>query len=499
MKLPNSVFNWISLVGATIAVFALFAILMLLGLSIIFGEGGSYLGLFTFIILPAFLVVGLLLIPLGMIRKIKKDKRKQLTKDKNWPVLDLNVSPQRNAFMIFIIGTVVFLLLTSIGSYEAFHYTESVEFCGELCHKVMEPEYVAYQNSSHARVSCVECHVGSGANWYVKSKLSGLYQVYAVLAGNYPQPIPTPISSLRPARETCEKCHWPEKFYARKHRVEKHFMADEYNSEWDISLVIKTGPQHSALGLKEGIHWHINPAVVIEYEASPDREFIPWVKYTNTETGEVQIYTLDEEIPEAYAGVKTEKRLMDCMDCHNRPSHLYNAPLKFINDKLASGAISSSIPDIKTVAMQVLNVDFPNRDSAFRYIDAEVRSYYDMMYSEDLPRLKPLIEQAIVQIKDGFYKNIFPGMKVSWLKYPNHIGHLETDGCFRCHNNKHKTKKGKVISMDCNLCHHINAQGPPSQLQKAEVFSTLEFVHPNDPDGAWKNYKCAECHKDLYR
>ncbi len=99
----------------------------------------------------------------------------------------------------------------------------------------MEPEHTAYQNSPHARVKCVDCHVGSGAGWYVRSKLSGAYQVYAVLANVYPRPIPTPIKNLRPARETCEQCHWPSHFSGQKEVINTYFKSDEQNTRWTIA------------------------------------------------------------------------------------------------------------------------------------------------------------------------------------------------------------------------------------------------------------------------
>ena len=264
IKLPRSVYNWVSLIGAVIALISLFMIGFLFVISFFLDRGGSYLGLVIYIILPAFFVTGLILIPVGMLWDIKKRERSGY-QEKRLPYVDLNEVAHRNAFLIFVSGTILFLFVSALGSYEAFHYTESTEFCGTLCHTVMKPEFDAYQNSAHARVRCVDCHVGEGADWYVRSKMSGLYQVYAVLANVYPKPIPTPISNLRPARETCEKCHWPEKFYSRKIRLEKHFLNDEKNTEWNISLLMKVGPSHSTQGLEEGIHWHINPDIKIEF------------------------------------------------------------------------------------------------------------------------------------------------------------------------------------------------------------------------------------------
>lgn len=498
-KLPQSFYNLTSLIGATIAVISLFMMVFLFVISIFFAEGSSYMGLVMWIVLPVFLVLGLIIIPIGMIIKSRKDKKRKVVYEKHWPNIDLNNIRTRNAAMIFGVGTVFFLLLSAVGSYEAFHYTESVEFCGTLCHRVMKPEYIAYQNSSHARVSCVECHVGSGADWYVRSKLSGLYQVYAVLANIYPKPIPTPIKNLRPARETCEECHWPEKFYARQLVVEKHYLQDEANTEWDISLQMKTGPTYSALGLQEGIHWHINPEVMVEYIATDSvRQNLPWIRYTNKKTGEVQVFE-DEENKLTENQIDSLKiRVMDCMDCHNRPSHDYHTPMEFTNNAITAGRISKEIPEIKIKTLEVLSLDYPTTDSAMKYIEQDLHEYYFSNYKDFYNNNKKLIEQSITAIQDEFKKNIFPEMKVKWSVYNNNIGHLEYLGCFRCHNDRHASAEGKTISNDCNLCHSIIAQGVPDTLQIGSIYDELEFVHPNDPYQDWKEYLCVECHQDLY-
>ena len=335
IKLPETTKNWLSLIGATVAVIALFMIIFLLTVTIVFNQGGSYLGLVIYIILPAFLIAGLILIPIGMLQKNKKSKHEGEKKfiEKPLPFIDLNDPRHRNATLIFIIGTAIFLFLSAIGSYEAFHYTESVSFCGETCHNVMTPEFTAYQTSPHARVKCSECHVGEGVDWYVRSKLSGLRQVYKTIIGDVPTPILTPIHNLRPARDICEKCHWPQKFYSRTIRMERHYLRDEENSEWDINLVMKVGAKFDALGLEEGIHWHINPNVKVEYAATDyRRQNIPWVKLTDKKTGQVTVFNSAND-PLADGEIDTlEIREVDCIDCHNRPSHDYKPPEFFINN-----------------------------------------------------------------------------------------------------------------------------------------------------------------------
>lgn len=500
MKLPSSIKNWISITGAVLAVFNLASILALFLLNSVFGFGGEYIGLIIYMVLPAFMIFGLILIPIGMrINRKKARLAKKEGKQLNWPVLDFNNIATRNASVIFIFGTIFLLVISAVGSYEAFHYTESVGFCGKLCHEVMEPEYATYFGSSHERVACVECHVGSGANWYVKSKLSGLYQVYSVLADKYPQPIPTPIENLRPARETCEECHWPEKFYEDKVRTKHSFLADETNSEYIVHLRIKTSTKETVRGTVNGIHQHISPDVKIEYKAlDAKRTIIPWVKYTNTKTGEEFVYLDEENMVSAEKLDSLETRTMDCLDCHNRPSHNYNAPQNFIDKSMELGRISTSLPEIKMAAMLALYQDYPDKDSAFTAIEAQITDWYESGYPEFFENEKEKVQQAIKEIQNGYASNIFPYMKASWKVYPNNIGHMESDGCYRCHNDRHATKQGRVISKDCNLCHNILAQGTTENLQYSDGFQPLEFAHPVDIDGAWKTEFCSMCHSALY-
>ena len=500
MKLPSSIKNWVSITGAVLAVFNLASILSLFVLNVFFGFGGSYIGLFIYIVLPGFMIVGLLLIPIGM--RINRKRARKAEKEGrvlNWPVIDFNNIAVRNASVIFIVGTVFLLIISSIGSYEAFHYTESVEFCGKLCHQVMEPEYTTYHGSSHERVACVECHVGSGASWYVKSKLSGLYQVYSVLAKKYPKPIPTPIANLRPARETCEECHWPDKFYDSKLQVEHSFLADDDNTEEVVHLQIKTSSKQTSHGIEKGIHQHISPDVKIEYKtSSADRQIIPWVRYTNTKTGETEIFTDSENMMSQEQLDSLETRVMDCIDCHNRPSHDYRAPQNFIDQSMSEGRISKTLPSIKLIAMMALNQDYPTKDSAFIAIKSQVNDYYQSVDPEILQSRKSDVDQAITEIQNDYANNIFPEMNASWKYYPNNIGHMESDGCFRCHNDRHASESGKVISKDCNLCHTILAQGTPETMEYSSSFEPLEFKHPVDIDGEWRTESCSTCHSALY-
>lgn len=499
MKLPESLNNRLSFVGGIIAIISILLMAFFFIVTLIHQQSSNYLGLFIFIILPVFLVLGLIIIPVGMLIKRKKDKDPGQQKSAKVWIIDFTNKAHRNAAIIFTFGTILFLFLSGIGSLEAYHYTETVEFCGKMCHKVMKPEYVAYQNSPHANVSCVECHVGPGADWYIKSKLSGLRQVIAVIKNDYPQPIPTPIKDLRPARETCEQCHWPEKFYSHSLVSEKYFIADDENTEWNIDLRMKVGASHSALGISEGIHWHINQDIIVQYwDQNNNRETLPYVRYIDLATGDTTVY-IDSEVDfDADTINLDELRTMDCMDCHNRPSHNYNTPQNFVDYGLTNGTIPKSLTGIKAIAMTILHQEYDTQEQADSAISAGIYQYYNENHPEIAKSQKADIDRAIAGIKEGFSKNIFPEMKASWSVYPDQIGHMEYNGCFRCHNDRHASESGEIISKDCNLCHTIMMQGPAGEEEAALFNESLTFKHPVDVYGAEVEMLCSDCHNQLY-
>ncbi|MEN8191546.1 MAG: NapC/NirT family cytochrome c [Bacteroidota bacterium] len=501
LKLPETTKNWLSLIGATISTVAILMIIFLLTVSLAFNQGGSYLGLVIYIILPAFLIAGLILIPIGMFRKRKQLNRQNVPGNisRPLPFVDLNLPAHRNATFIFVIGTAIFLFISAVGSYETFHFTESVSFCGEICHTVMNPEFIAYQTSPHARVKCVECHVGEGADWYMRSKLSGLRQVYKTVIGDIPKPIQTPIQNLRPARETCEKCHWPQKFYSRSIRMERHYLRDEENSEWDINLVMKVGAEFDALGLEEGIHWHINPNVKVEYAATDfRRQNIPWVRLTDKKTGQVTIFdSADEPLDEDEIDI-LEIREVDCIDCHNRPSHDYKPPEFFINNAITAGNISLELPEIKSIATSICAQQYSSTDSALAEIKLSIEDFYTENYPEVIEEHNELLQETISSIQEQFLQNIFPEMNVRWDQYPINIGHIKSPGCFRCHDDNHVSENGQFISRDCNLCHLINSQGSPQKMQRSSINESLVFIHPGDDveQEDWEENMCHDCHEE---
>ena len=498
MKISKSLYNWLSITGIILVVNSLLLMFIVLILSLLSRDTNTYLGVYLYIVLPAFFILGLILIPIGMLIAFRR-KYEEIDPTLRWPVLNMNIRKQRNNVIRISLITFILLMVSAVGSYQAFHYTESVDFCGRLCHKVMNPEYTTYQHSPHARVTCVECHVGQGASWYVKSKLSGMYQVYATVLNKYPKPITTPIANLRPARETCERCHWPQKFYSRNLRIQQGYLTNKQNTEWNISMVMKIGPQQSALGLTEGIHWHINQNFRIEYIASTkDRETIPWVRYTNLKTGEVRVFEDEENKLSGKAIDSLPKRVMDCMDCHNRPSHLYRSAPFYVDNAMVAGTVPKDIPYIKKAAMEALKNPFTNEDTAMMQIRDIILKFYSDSLGDILKSRRKDIDKAIAAIQEAYSNNTFPTMKIEASSYLNHIGHLESNGCFRCHSDKHKSADNKVISKDCDLCHNIVAQGPTGNIAYSPFDKSMTFIHPVNVKDNWKTYFCTECHRKLY-
>jgi len=379
----------------------------------------------------------------------------------------------------------------SISSYGAYHYSESVKFCGTTCHTVMQPEYVTYQNSPHARVACTACHVGPGADWYVKSKLSGVYQIYAVARDIYPRPIDTPIESLRPAQQTCEQCHWPEKIYGAQQRLLHHYKYDDENTHWPIDLLIKTGGGDPVSG-QAGIHWHMNIGVEVRYVArDAKRQDIPWIEVRDRRTGRVTVYE-DTEKPLGKAALAAATpRRMDCMDCHNRPSHIYLSPDRAIDDALLRGEVDATLPAIKAVAVEALAQEYPSVAEAQRQIANRITDHYRKEQPDVIAQRTPAVEAAIAAVQRAYDRNVFPAMKARWSAYPNNLGHFISPGCMRCHDGKHTSAQGVVVTRDCNACHLILAQGP----ERDDLVATgLPFEHPEDIGGAELEMGCHECH-----
>jgi hypothetical protein len=389
------------------------------------------------------------------------------------------------------------ILLAFVG-YNAYLFTDSNTFCGKLCHSVMKPEYTAYLNGPHARVPCVGCHVGSGVSWYVRSKISGAPQVLAVWFNTYSRPIPVPISNLRPSRETCEECHWPEKFYGAQLIQNPYFRYNEKNTPEQISLLARTGGGTPNLGENAGIHWHMAIGHRV-YFRSVDRHLqeIPWIKVVQSDGSELVYRDKTVKISDRDLD-KLPMNFMDCMDCHNRPSHVFIPPEVAVDQAMGGGNISSKLPWVKKLAVDALVRSYDVKQNVPEEIRQFIEGYYSKQYPEVSKSQAGLINQAINTLIAIYDRNVFPKMNVNWITYPNNVGHRNWPGCFRCHNDRHVNKQGKVLTSSCPVCHTVPQRGPLLPLGAITPAST-EPWHPWLLRGKHTRILCSLCHRAGYR
>ena len=489
---PLSFYNPITLIGAGIATVSFGLILFLTVLELFAKEQKPYMGIITFILLPSVLLFGLALIAFGIWRE---HRRERLGKPHGMrlPQIDLNNPKHRTAFTFAVSGAILLLVFSAFGSFKAYEYTDSDEFCGEMCHSVMEPEYTAYQFSPHARVGCVKCHIGPGAGWFVRSKLSGAYQVYAVTFDLYPRPIPTPIQNLRPAQETCEQCHWPKHFFSEKQKENTYYLNDELNTRWKLNLLMKIGGGNIEAGPTSGIHWHMNINNEVLYaHTDSTRQSIPWIR-TRSADGTERIYKSTETTltDEEIAALPT--RRMDCIDCHNRPTHIYHPPARSVNHIMALGWINAALPSVKSITVGALEQTYTTKESGLDSIRIFIEGFYREHYPEIARTRQTDIQRTVEETQKIFSRNYFPEMKVNWKRFTDNIGHLYYPGCFRCHDEKHLAEDGTALTKDCNVCHTILAQEFETGKQRLSL-GGVEYQHPVDIGDAWKIMNCSDCH-----
>jgi len=485
--------NTISMIGLGLALVCTTIGLPLMAIDFFSSTDNPYTTILIYVMMPSLSALGLAMAVFGMWLEKRRRERRPDHPVWEFPRIDLNEPRQRLILVGSVSAGLVILVLLTVTGYRTYEFTDSVTFCGEVCHEVMKPEFVAYQNSPHARVGCVECHVGPGAGWYVRSKLSGAYQLYSVAFDKFSRPIETPVENLRPAQHTCEQCHWPAKFFGAQQKTFTHFLADEKNSPWQVVTLLKIGGGDTTMTTGGGIHWHMNIANDIYYiAADKKRESIPWVKAVS-KTGKVTEYMSTESplTPEEIARASIRK--MDCVDCHNRPSHIYNPPDSALNVAFETGKLDPSLPYLKREGMRLLAGEYKTEAEARQAILTQLPAFYKDNYPSLYKEKGVAIRQATEVIQTLFSTNIFPEMKTDWRVHPNHISHLNSDGCFRCHDGLHKSADGKVITNDCGACHTFLAQGSPAKVAATRL-QAQPFIHPVDVGVDVKDMKCSACH-----
>jgi len=448
--------NPVSLVGAVLTTSgALTLIAFWIYDFVLPGPPHPYIGILLFLILPGFFVIGLLLIPIGiLLRRHKLIAKGELLEV--YPAIDFTRPTARRGFLAVGIATLLNLLIFGTASYRGVAYMDSTQFCGQTCHTVMQPEFTAYQGSPHSRVNCVECHIGPGAGWFVRSKLSGLRQVFAVTFHTYSRPIPAPVKYLRPARETCEQCHWPQRTTGDKFLVKTTYKEDEKNTPLTTVLLLKVGGRTWQGSV--GIHGrHLDNGSRISYiSIDAERQVIPVVYYTDDKGKVIEFISSDIQATKQQLAAG-EHRSMDCIDCHNRPTHAFELPENALNKEMAAGYVSPELPFIRKKGLEVLKADYPDRDTAHRRIVEDLNAFYRSNYPDVYNSRRSLVEQSAEGVARIYLRNIFPAMNVTWGAHPNNIGHSDSPGCFRCHDGSHASSDGQTITNDCTGCHNLMA------------------------------------------
>jgi len=469
-----------------------FITLVLLELARIAGMiTNAYVGLVTYLLFPLLFVIGLLLIPLGWYRlKKKMGKSTAQLLEETFESDDVKSAlTGSRLFRTIALFSLINILFLGVISVQMLGFMDESRFCGTACHEVMNPEWMTYQQSPHARVACVQCHVGEGAGALINSKLNGIWQIVSVTFKLYERPIPTPVRQLRPARETCEKCHWPEKFYGSRLITRYDYGDDENSSLLYTTLNLKIDAGKG--GEKAGIHWHIGQANEVRYTSVDDeREHMIWVEARRPDGRYHRYYNREWTAHKAEDQVE---RTMDCVDCHNRATHIYEDPKRAVDERMHKGLLDLDLPYIKREALRAVKPGYADTSAALDGIARSLRNFYERNYPEIASQEKTSIEAAIEVLRDIYRRNIHPQMNITWGSYSGHIGHRGNTGCFRCHNSSLVDSTGTAINYDCTLCHSILSN------REKDPFKYLGPVDTDDKDYPMHQYLKEEFLKSFPR
>jgi nitrate/TMAO reductase-like tetraheme cytochrome c subunit len=437
--------------------------------------------------------------------KAPRQRRFSLFKKREWPHIniDLKDPTQRGRFFL---GLIIFFIVSSgflFGNFKAYEYSESAEFCGTACH-TMDPQWVRFEVSSHSNVECVKCHIGPGMSFFVRSKIDGLRQVYAMITDSYARPINSPVHNLRPARETCETCHSPTTFKDNIVKTIVHYDNDEESTLIQSTLILKMGGWHQSTGFSKGIHWHINSNIYY-IAADEKRQVILWVGVEQEDGSFKEYFSRDmlamaksDFVEEAFEN--GEARLMDCIDCHNRTAHNIPFPEEAVDDVIEAGLLSRDLPFIRAHAIDLLSDVYETEAEALQAITSLADQYPQQ------PEV--IVTEAIETIAEVYLTTNFPEMDTTWETNPNNGSHTPTLGCFRCHDGNHVYvdeygAEVEPISVKCNLCHTVPIVGR-GNVRLIEAPVIVGEVPDSHLDFSWtvehrsitemQRPECLECH-----
>ncbi len=489
--LPPIFYNPLSLVGAVTAATNVGLIVFLTVLMVVTDHAGAYADIIVYFVLPLIVFCGMVLMVAGVVRERRRQKKG--LPERRLPVLDFNDPKQRATVAIVGVTLGVLTLVYVFAGYKTYEFSESNQFCGLACHGVMKPEFTAHRFSYHAEIACAVCHVGPGAKYFVEAKLNGTRQLLGMLAGRYPRPIPVPVHNLRPAQDTCEKCHGPQYQFAERIESRTYFLSDESNTPWTVVMILKMGKAQVVTDHPARMHWHSSTTREIQYAtADPRRVEIPWLQAKRRD-GTVRTYhSTENKLTEAELAA-LPRRTMDCVDCHNRTGHYYRPPAQSVNAFLQLKLIDPALPEIKSVAVEALDADYATREDAHAGIRNQIAKLYREKHPTTAMAMKQQIERAIVELQNIYDRNYDPQMKVSWRNFPDSRGHMYSPGCFRCHDGEHVTDDGHVLSNDCTLCHMLVSYELAADRTRAAV-KLMDYPHPEDIGDDYKEMQCSDCH-----
>jgi nitrate/TMAO reductase-like tetraheme cytochrome c subunit len=454
--------HWLSRLGMVLVITATSTWLFFLPAEVHGVVENPYKGAIIYLILPFIGLGGVVLTVAGMVLSRRRIRERVETE-----VTDRKTALHR--LIVFLVITIgANLLIGTQLTYRAVVYMDTPQFCGAMCH-VMRPEYVGHQDSNHTSVACAECHIVPSATGWVEAKLNGTRQLWEIVTNSYPRPIPSALESGRlvPSRETCERCHWAEKIVSTRLRVIPNYNADEQNSASYTVLMMLVGGSRM-----QGIHnAHFAGGFEIRYATSDtNRQTIPWVERHDTRTGETKTYLAKGTTSEQALSWGLPKHSMQCVDCHNRPTHEFLLPDRALNLALALGQLQATLPFIKKQGLAVLQANYSSSADAAEKIPAAIETYYKQTYPQVYAQRKADVQTAGQAILAIYNRNVFPDMNVPWGTYPNNLGHMDSPGCFRCHDGSHTTADGKdTIDQDCGACHQLLAM----QESSPDVLKTL--------------------------
>ena len=451
--------HWLSMLGLFFVATALITWLFVLPLHARGNVSNPYIGIVIFIAVPLMLFGGLAAVVLGVYLARRQVRQRMAT-----AIVDRRLALRRLAMFLGLTVLINVIVGTQL-TYRAVEQMETVQFCGQTCH-AMTPQAMSHPVSPHASIACVECHVGEGARGWFESKINGSRQLIAVAGGTFPRPVPSALASGRliPSRETCEHCHWPEKFSATRLRVISKFAEDEANTETQTVLMMMVGGSRAG-----GIHGkHFGPGVDIRFAASdPQRQTIPWVEYKDANSGVSREYLAAGATSQSVASLP--RIAMQCVDCHNRPAHTFAPPERELNTAFAGGWLLTTLPFLKKKSLEALKASYGSSEEAAQKIPAAITDYYKQSHPEIYASRTADVQHAGQQVAEIYGRNVFPDLKVTWGTYANNLGHESSPGCFRCHDEQHTSTDGKTIGQDCSVCHQAVAVDEVSP----EVLKTL--------------------------